>query len=165
MMDDINPTPDGSTKATTAIRSTATATPLEWKCSLSNFGRGIKQLGLLLIVAGSVGLITGKISLAILAGLMLALVTLRSLLPVSYRLSNEGIERKTLGYHQFKPWSDFQAAYLNHEMLQLALKNSPFKGQTQWIVRIPLTEKASVIYENLQELMPFPLEAALEEKA
>lgn len=159
MMDDSSRTLEGSTQATPPLKSGIATTPLEWTASFPetwNVQWAGRLLGLFLIFIGAVGMVTEKAALAAFAGMMVVLLLSPRFLPVTYRLSSEGIRQNSLGRSRFKPWSDFQSAELCGRALQLTPKQSFFRGRSRIVLSIPLGQIDDV-FEKLQRLMPLRL--------
>ena len=173
MTDYISTTSESSTKSTTAILPGVAVAPLEWTSSFhrlrgdfdGRLGNGLRFLGLLLIIVSAVGLMTGKGFLAIFVGFLLVLIVGQLLVPVTYRLNSEGIERTLFGRRQFKPWVDFESARTNDLVLQLDPKNSLLRGRSRASLCIPLCQRGSTSCERLQRLMPLRVEYCVAEGA
>ena len=173
MTDKIPKSSTSSTKTTTAILPGVAAVPLEWKIPFpwlrgdldNQLGNGLRFLGLFLIVMAAVVLITGNGYLATVVGFFIILVTGHFFAPATYRLDSEGIERKTVGRRQFKPWSQFASARTDDLMLQLYPKGSVLHGRYRTVLRIPLCRRGSTSCEKLQRLMPLRVEYSAAEQA
>ena len=173
MTDYIPTTSESSTKTTAAIFPGVAVASLEWTSSLhrlrgdfdGHLGNGLRFLGLLLIIVSAVGLITGNGFLASLVGFLIVLIVGQLLVPVTYRLDSQGIERTIFGRRQFKPWSDFESARTNDLVLQLYPKDSLLRGRSRAILCIPLCQRGSTSCERLQRLMPLRVEYCVAEGA
>ncbi len=155
-----------SIKTTTAILPGLAATPLRWNVSFRFFwrkfddqlGYGFRTAGMLLLVISSVILITGKGWLAILVTFFFLLIVGHILVPATYRLDSDGIERTVFGRRRFKPWSEFESAQTNDLILQLYPKKPFSGGRYRATLCIPLCKDGSTSCEKLQQLIPLRVE-------
>ena len=162
-----------STKTTRAMLAGVAVTPLQWSVSFPwlrgdpevRLGNGLRLLGLYLLVIASVIVITGKGYLAVGASLFIIVIVGHLFVPATYRIDNDGIERRTLGRRQFKPWSEFESAQTNDLFLWLYPKEKLLSGRYRTALRIPLCKHGSTSCEKLQRLMPLRVQYVVTEQS
>ena len=148
-------------------------TPLQWSVSFPwlrsdsevRLGNGFRLLGLFMLVIASVIMITEKGYLAIGASLLIIVITGHLFVPAAYRIDNNGIERRTLGRRQFKPWSEFESAQTNDLFLWLYPKEKLLRGRYRTALRIPLCKYGSTSCEKLQRVMPLRVQYLVTERS
>ena len=146
-------------------------TPLQWSVSFpwsrgdpeDRLGNGFRFLGLFILVIASVIVITGKGYLAVGVSFFIFVIIGHLFVPTTYRIDDDGIERRTLGRRQFKPWSEFESAQTNNLFLWLYPKKKLLSGRYRAALRIPLCKHGSTSCEKLQQVMPLRVQLSVTE--
>ena len=172
MINPIDKPSASSTKTTQAMLAGVAVTPLQWSVSFPwlrgdlevRLGNGIRLLGLFLLVIASVIVITGKGYLAIGVSFFILVITGYIFVPATYRIDGSGIERRTLGRRQFKPWSEFESAQTNDLFLWLYPKEKLLSGRYRTTLRIPLCKRGGTSCEKLQRVIPLRVQYVVSEQ-
>ena len=167
-MDESSRTFEGSTKLSPALRGDLPPAVVQWTTaafSAWHLERITRLLGILLILASGIGIATGKNSLALFAGALMIVLVIPRLLPVTYRLTGEGIYQSVLGHRRFKPWSDFRSAEVRNEILRLTPRPRLTRGRMRMVLSIPLNSADGTVSDQIEEVVPYRLRSPMQQDA
>ncbi len=110
--------------------------------------------GLFLVVISLVALVTAKSYLALLAGIGLVVICWRTLLPVTYQASSDGICQNALWRSRVKPWNEVAEIRIRHQAIELQLRTTNRAGIAKLPIRIPLGNQPWEVRDRLRKLVP-----------
>ncbi len=167
-MDESSRTFEESTQLSPALRGDLPPAVVQWKTaafSAWHLERITRLFGILLIFTSGIGIATGKNSLALFAGALMIMLVIPRLLPVTYRLTGEGIYQSVFGHRRFKPWSDFRSAEVNNEILRLTSRSRLTRGRMRMVLSIPLNSADGTVSDQIEDVVPYRLRSPIQQGA
>ena len=167
-MNESNKTIEGSTQLSPVLRGDPPPATVQWTTvtfSAWHLERITRLLGILLIITSGTGIATGKNSLALFAGALMIMLVIPRLLPVTYRLTGEGIYQSVFGHRRFKPWSDFLSADVSNEILRLTSRPRLTRGRMRMVLSIPLNSADGTVSDQIEDVVPYRLRSPIQQGA